>query len=480
MPRFSNCVFCDEGLVYPSEFPTPCQKEKCQLQSEMIFIDDSYIVEYTKQHPKELFDFLVMMTQDCVSQRGTLEPFPMKYLKGGARTNYKRGDYKFRPKITDELVSDTATLYNDKALYIRCHNCINDSEIVEFLGEKLYLLLRFILKSNNTMLNLCFEELNNKFPKQICYVFKVRHSPEDEQNFKKEDTKILYHGCPPKNWHSVLRNGLKNFSGTAMMAHGAAYGAGVYFGPTLVIPRGYSNVIAVCQVKIVNEDKKGRIFVVKDDKRIILRYIVVFDPSRGRVFNGQSNVYLEIEKQISNDFHHGETNPLSSMKSVKKISKEYHNFIKYSSENDIGIRISLPNEDNIRIWNVEFSNFSENELIFSEMKTNKINKIVIEINFETRFSGEMCQYPWMPPSVRVISPIFEQTPETNIVEGGIICCDLFSATKWSPVYAIENLLIQLKTLFYDERIKTVKGRKKYTEGMAKSAYFQVAKQFRWF
>jgi len=88
--------------------------------------------------PGKLFDFLIMMTDTCVSNGGILEPFPMKYLVGQAKANYRRGSYTFQPKIPLQLVEDTHALHNDAALYIRCHSCINDSEIVEFLGEKRY------------------------------------------------------------------------------------------------------------------------------------------------------------------------------------------------------------------------------------------------------------------------------------------------------------------------------------------------------
>ena len=44
----------------------------------------------------------------------------------------------------------------------------------------------------------------------------------------------------PGNWHSILRTGLKNASGTALMSAGAAYGAGIYLATDSMISAGHA------------------------------------------------------------------------------------------------------------------------------------------------------------------------------------------------------------------------------------------------
>lgn len=39
-----------------------------------------------------------------------------------------------------------------------------------------------------------------------------------------------FHGSLFSNWHSILHNGLKNYSGTKHMTAGAVYGPGIYLG----------------------------------------------------------------------------------------------------------------------------------------------------------------------------------------------------------------------------------------------------------
>lgn len=42
---------------------------------------------------------------------------------------------------------------------------------------------------------------------------------------------LAYHGSAVGNWHCILRQGLKSFSRTKYMTHGASFGPGVYFSP---------------------------------------------------------------------------------------------------------------------------------------------------------------------------------------------------------------------------------------------------------
>ena len=53
-------------------------------------------------------------------------------------------------------------------------------------------------------------------------------------------TTFAFHGSRIENWHSILRNGLVNASGTKLQVNGAAYGAGVYLSPMAQTSIGYS------------------------------------------------------------------------------------------------------------------------------------------------------------------------------------------------------------------------------------------------
>ena len=64
----------------------------------------------------------------------------------------------------------------------------------------------------------------------------------------------VYSGSNIENWHSIVRRGLLNASGTNLQIHGAAHGSGIYLSPKAAVSFGYSatrvsrttRVMAVC------------------------------------------------------------------------------------------------------------------------------------------------------------------------------------------------------------------------------------------
>jgi poly [ADP-ribose] polymerase 6/8 len=76
----------------------------------------------------------------------------------------------------------------------------------------------------------------------------VMDSPERDADFrmwrKEYGSYFAFHGSGNENWHSILRKGLKNMSGTKFMTAGAAFGPGVYLSPSSTTSMGYSRQVA--------------------------------------------------------------------------------------------------------------------------------------------------------------------------------------------------------------------------------------------
>jgi len=102
-----------------------------------------------------------------------------------------------------------------------------------------------------------------------------------------------FHGSAFFNWHSILRNGLRNLSGTALMSAGAAYGAGIYLGADSSTSMGYAGssggwqkskfgvsnqCMAVCEVINAGYTSNPYYVVPKED-HVLTRYLVVFNSS---------------------------------------------------------------------------------------------------------------------------------------------------------------------------------------------------------
>lgn len=96
---------------------------------------------------------------------------------------------------------------------------------------------------------------------------------------------IGYHGSNFKNWHNILAEGLMNFSGTSKMAHGAAYGNGIYLAKKFSTSYGYANsghqtrIIAECLIAkpkdYYNPSAFGGIWVVPNSDHVMYNKIWV-------------------------------------------------------------------------------------------------------------------------------------------------------------------------------------------------------------
>jgi len=131
--------------------------------------------------------------------------------------------------------------------------------------------------------------------------------PEKEEQFRKQKKShgsiFAFHGSSIENWHSILRKGLINASGTKFQVNGAAYGSGIYLSPFASTSFGYSrmngygysaitqnktggvnrflksdniNCIAICEV--INSDirKNGGIWVQPHPDYVVTRFFFVY------------------------------------------------------------------------------------------------------------------------------------------------------------------------------------------------------------
>jgi poly [ADP-ribose] polymerase 6/8 len=102
----------------------------------------------------------------------------------------------------------------------------------------------------------------------------VISEPESEEVFRglvlRFQSKPLWHGSGLDRWHSIVRTGLKNATGTNLQAHGSAHGPGIYFATQPGISTVYAHegvngyarsalgqnltVLALCEVATVPHD----------------------------------------------------------------------------------------------------------------------------------------------------------------------------------------------------------------------------------
>lgn len=112
------------------------------------------------------------------------------------------------------------------------------------------------------------------------YEFKYTYLEEYARDLIHPKRWYMFHGSKIGNWHSILRNGIRNMSGTTMMSHGAVLGPGVYMADNLQTAFGYGSNgrnACVAVLEILEDptpwDKGGGVYVIPNDKIIVARYL---------------------------------------------------------------------------------------------------------------------------------------------------------------------------------------------------------------
>jgi len=116
------------------------------------------------------------------------------------------------------------------------------------------------------------------------FEFKYSFLDSYKKNMKYPNRWYLFHGSPIGNWHSILRTGIRNMSGTRFMSSGAAYGNGVYLSDSYSFSAAYAGhtkykFVAVVEILVDPEPYKKavNVYVIPDDKLLFPRYLFIAD-----------------------------------------------------------------------------------------------------------------------------------------------------------------------------------------------------------
>eukprot|EP00924_Labyrinthula_sp_SR-Ha-C_P001231 snap_masked-scaffold_7-processed-gene-17.3-mRNA-1 protein AED:1.00 eAED:1.00 QI:0/-1/0/0/-1/1/1/0/1182 len=172
-----------------------------------------------------------------------------------------------------------------------------------------FMLIKWVMESNPTHIRrldkkdypkFLPEVMNNSVPLQSSNIELLQvQSPQDKElTFqrlkKKHGAYWAFHGSNIRNWHSIIRNGLKVYSGTRFMTDGATEGNGIYHSPESTVSLGYSGAyigynnyiqspggkqkFAMAVIEVVSNDVTkwfGTYYVARTEDQVQLRYIIV-------------------------------------------------------------------------------------------------------------------------------------------------------------------------------------------------------------
>ncbi|KAK2152830.1 hypothetical protein LSH36_316g01001 [Paralvinella palmiformis] len=238
------CVVCDEPHVFERGGmlkPAVCARELCTFSFLSLGVMSDAADDIATE--AEVVNLLIVMANAaCQSQKRDVifEPYPtvVNPLKSKQLALYpEKKDFHKVKTILESFPSITDMLH------------LREAELKKEMDERdilAYPLLQWIITSNRSHIVKLPAEKQLGFM-QTSHQFLLRSSPPArEAIFREAKTKFgstfAFHGSPLENWHSILRQGLINASGTRYQRHGAAYGKGIYLSPQASVSFGYSGM----------------------------------------------------------------------------------------------------------------------------------------------------------------------------------------------------------------------------------------------
>ena len=294
------CVVCDKAQEVQGLKPVPCADAVCNFAYDNLGIGSC--IEMIQRQP-EVSDFLLATSAAAVNMVASrrdqvFDEVPASFRMGVARHGKMAAiDWGLLSQAFAALpsVQDMAA-----APSLRESLLGHANQGGHTVALPTYDLLRWVLSSVRGHLmplqpSERFTQMNT--PNQFLL---SSSTPEREAQFAEAKAKhgsyFAFHGSGFANWHGIMRQSLKNASGTALQSAGAAYGSGIYMALDSGISASYSqNVgsasmpwgasalgrtpvcLALCEVITGSERSDGGGYrVVPDDTKVIARYLFVY------------------------------------------------------------------------------------------------------------------------------------------------------------------------------------------------------------
>ena len=301
-----NCIICDKRLAFSMLKPSICEDSLCLFSHEQFGLGVDPAAEIAA-HP-EVVDMLISSTMAAAlgGDGKRFTPFPNHLEVKWKDAQGKEVSRRFQSSPTGD---PTATDLQNVRQIIEKFPSVSEmarwpttQELKAELDKRdhmAYPLLRWILTSNRAHLaKLKTNEHISSMSTKHQYLL-LSSPPAKERKFQEEKKKHgsfwAFHGSAFNNWHSILRNGLKNLSGTALMSTGAVYGNGIYLAADSNTSIGYARggsgweksifneggnsnmqLLALCEVVNANY-KANPYYVIPNEDHVITRYLFLFN-----------------------------------------------------------------------------------------------------------------------------------------------------------------------------------------------------------
>jgi poly [ADP-ribose] polymerase 6/8 len=324
------CVLCDQPHVFSSNMlrPAVCSRDMCVFQFQELHIgSDSAESVATDAGVIDLL--LTIFRSAALSARANaiLLPFPSV-----AHPKDKKVLVLDPAKPNFEKVKEVLKSFPTTKDVVRCNDLHDLKQRLEKTEPLAYPLLEWVIASNRSHLIQMEPSAQISAMGTPHQFLLLTAPPEKECVFRerkaKYGTKFAFHGSRAENWHGILRNGLKNMSGTGNQLNGAAHGKGVYFAPLASASFGYSghgssagvsssgaaavgesflgdNMLCIALCEIIDDKINDHVWcwTVEDEANIMTRFFFAFatspSESASRAQTSDEKFMREVQKAMS-------------------------------------------------------------------------------------------------------------------------------------------------------------------------------------
>ena len=288
------CCVCQNGLPSATMAGSICGSQKCfdALVEEELPADALHQIKHSPEATNLLLAMAYTSAQVVDERQLVFADFPRDFEQLDPKTGQLQRDYA-------EVARAIASI-GDLLGY---QSITSEKELEEFLGRKnskAYSLLSWVLKSSRNFLR-SVDSLGISVRRdfhlagiEIICTFELLSPPADRiEAFNtlklRYGSKLHFHGTSGKRLHSILRNGLRSQSDTALKTHGAVWGRGVYltthvataysygsdapWRPGSILPKTSRVLLIVEVAKAPDTQQALHSIVVKNPDSLMIRYV---------------------------------------------------------------------------------------------------------------------------------------------------------------------------------------------------------------
>ncbi len=459
----NTCIICGAEVI--SSFST-CGSNICAIRYEEVDVthiknEVTYFIQTSTYALQFMWNISYSAIKSCPKR---FRPFPNYFIKNKLNKTYTRGDIKdiMNTVVADDEVTIVRSIFDSVTIGSIIKLTSNtDSQLIVDLKSvtdkpvMLYYLLRFLILSNRTIIDTTLQEFSfNNNETCTVHIHKIKYSDDKEQKFgRSSDVNYLYHGSPSHNWHSMLRNGIKNCSGTGLMTTGAVSGKGIYLSNNINTSMAYvlsSTMIAIVELtgNIDKWAKGGGVFVVPDESAIIIRYLInvprkiksnhTLITSLGEFLKDKMKTNLSSRKLQLNHLKSGR------MTRIKQELLSLRGLNEYMEINQTNIKIAV-------VKAIKSDN-NKTTITYPMMINDENVLVTISVHFPPT-------YPFVAPIIRIICP---QIHNNQITSSGIFSDPSLFGKAWRPVTKLVSIMEHLHNIMIMSEIKSMHHYKEFT------------------